>query len=200
MHTSQTTSLARRLTTWALLPVAALTLSACGAEDEDASSPSTQTSVAAPSSPGTAEAPSTDAAPSTEAADPAVPSEEPGTDPQSPSPAAGEDAASGGESAEHVALTINSFADFEGISQKVDSLSATDTCGYLQGALANPASLDSPAAGLPGIQELSTVAPQALRAPLASLAGALATASGPEDPELTAQLAALDEACLAAVS
>ena len=85
-----------------------------------------------------------------------------------------------------------------GIDKKVDSLSAPEACGYLQGAMANPASFDDPAAGAQGVRDLAKVAPTEVRGAMQSLAATMSTVSGPEDPALGAQLGQVEEACMSA--
>ena len=85
-----------------------------------------------------------------------------------------------------------------GIDKKVDSLSAPEACGYLQGAMANPASFDDAAAGAQGVKDLAKVAPTEVRGAMQELAATMSTVSGPEDPALGAQLGQVEEACMSA--
>lgn len=191
-----------RLLQLSLVPVAALALSACGGEEEtpaesESSISSTTQESSAPAEESSAPADES-SAPEEESSAPAeessVPedaaSEDPGEEPTSDPSLTG-----GGEGG---ALNITSFHDMIGIDKKVDSLSAPEACGYLQGAMANPASFDDPAAGAQGVRDLAKVAPTEVRGAMQSLAATMSTVAGPEDPALGAQLGQVEEACMSA--
>lgn len=191
-----------RLLQLSLVPVAALALSACGGEEEtpaesessvssttqESSAPAEESSAPADESSAPAEESSAPAEESSASEDAA--SEDPGEEPTSDPSLTG-----GGEDG---ALNITSFHDMIGIDKKVDSLSAPEACGYLQGAMANPASFDDPAAGAQGVRDLAKVAPTEVRGAMQSLAATMSTVSGPEDPALGAQLGQVEEACMSA--
>lgn len=191
-----------RLLQLSLVPVAALALSACGGEEEtpaesessvssttqESSAPAEESSAPADESSAPAEESSAPAEESSASEDAA--SEDPGEEPTSDPSLTG-----GGEGG---ALNITSFHDMIGIDKKVDSLSAPEACGYLQGAMANPASFDDPAAGAQGVRDLAKVAPTEVRGAMQSLAATMSTVSGPEDPALGAQLGQVEEACMSA--
>lgn len=191
-----------RLLQLSLVPVAALALSACGGEEEtpaesessvsstteESSAPAEESSAPADESSAPAEESSAPAEESSASEDAA--SEDPGEEPTSDPSLTG-----GGEGG---ALNITSFYDMIGIDKKVDSLSAPEACGYLQGAMANPASFDDPAAGAQGVRDLAKVAPTEVRGAMQSLAATMSTVSGPEDPALGAQLGQVEEACMSA--
>ena len=193
-----------RLLQLSLVPVAALALSACGGEEEtpaesessvssttqESSAPADQSSAPADESSAPASESSAPAEESSAPEDPA--SEDPGEEPTSDPSLTG-----GGEGG---ALNITSFHDMIGIDKKVDSLSAPEACGYLQGAMANPASFDDPAAGAQGVRDLAKVAPTEVRGAMQSLAATMSTVAGPEDPALGAQLGQVEEACMSAAS
>ena len=191
-----------RLLQLSLVPVAALALSACGSEEEtpaesessvsstteESSAPADESSAPADESSAPADessAPEDEFSASEDAA-----SEDPGEEPTSDPSLTG-----GGEGG---ALDITSFHDMIGIDKKVDSLSAPEACGYLQGAMANPASFDDPAAGVQGVRDLAKVAPTEVRGAMQSLAATMSTVAGPEDPALGAQLGQVEEACMSA--
>ena len=191
-----------RLLQLSLVPVAALALSACGGEEEtpaesESSVSSTTQESSAPADESSAPAEES-SAPANESSAPAeessapedAASEDPGEEPTSDPSLTG-----GGEGG---ALNITSFHDMIGIDKKVDSLSAPEACGYLQGAMANPASFDDPAAGAQGVRDLAKVAPTEVRGAMQSLAATMSTVSGPEDPALGAQLGQVEEACMSA--
>lgn len=191
-----------RLLQLSLVPVAALALSACGGEEEtpaesESSVSSTTQESSAPADESSAPADES-SAPANESSAPAeessapedAASEDPGEEPTSDPSLTG-----GGEGG---ALNITSFHDMIGIDKKVDSLSAPEACGYLQGAMANPASFDDPAAGAQGVRDLAKVAPTEVRGAMQSLAATMSTVSGPEDPALGAQLGQVEEACMSA--
>ena len=191
-----------RLLQLSLVPVAALALSACGGEEEtpaesESSVSSTTQESSAPADESSAPAEES-SAPANESSAPAeessasedAASEDPGEEPTSDPSLTG-----GGEGG---ALNITSFYDMIGIDKKVDSLSAPEACGYLQGAMANPASFDDPAAGAQGVRDLAKVAPTEVRGAMQSLAATMSTVSGPEDPALGAQLGQVEEACMSA--
>lgn len=191
-----------RLLQLSLVPVAALALSACGGEEEtpaesESSVSSTTQESSAPAEESSAPADES-SAPANESSAPAeessasedAASEDPGEEPTSDPSLTG-----GGEDG---ALNITSFYDMIGIDKKVDSLSAPEACGYLQGAMANPASFDDPAAGAQGVRDLAKVAPTEVRGAMQSLAATMSTVSGPEDPALGAQLGQVEEACMSA--
>lgn len=191
-----------RLLQLSLVPVAALALSACGGEEEtpaesESSVSSTTQESSAPAEESSAPADES-SAPANESSAPAeessasedAASEDPGEEPTSDPSLTG-----GGEGG---ALNITSFYDMIGIDKKVDSLSAPEACGYLQGAMANPASFDDPAAGAQGVRDLAKVAPTEVRGAMQSLAATMSTVSGPEDPALGAQLGQVEEACMSA--
>lgn len=191
-----------RLLQLSLVPVAALALSACGGEEEtpaesessvsstteESSAPADESSAPADESSAPAEESSAPAEESSASEDAA--SEDPGEEPTSDPSLTG-----GGEGG---ALNITSFYDMIGIDKKVDSLSAPEACGYLQGAMANPASFDDPAAGAQGVRDLAKVAPTEVRGAMQSLAATMSTVAGPEDPALGAQLGQVEEACMSA--
>ncbi len=207
----------QRLVALATVPVAALALSACGGEADDAENSQTSAASSAPaaeSSPAgdDAASESTSASASSADASESASSESQPSDGESESassadasdPAsedAGEDPASSGSATESVegSLDISTFQDLEGIDKKVDSLSAQEACGYLQGAMANPVSLDTPAAGVTGVQDLAKVAPPEVRGAIHALGAALATAKGPSDPALGQALGQVDEVCMSAL-
>ena len=191
-----------RLLQLSLVPVAALALSACGGEEEtpaesESSVSSTTQESSAPADESSAPADES-SAPANESSAPAeessapedAASEDPGEEPTSDPSLTG-----GGEGG---ALNITSFHDMIGIDKKVDSLSAPEACGYLQGAMANPASFDDPAAGAQGVRDLAKVAPTEVRGAMQSLAATMSSVSGPEDPALGAQLGQVEEACMSA--
>ncbi len=191
-----------RLLQLSLVPVAALALSACGGEEEtpaesESSVSSTTQESSAPADESSAPAEES-SAPANESSAPAeessapedAASEDPGEEPTSDPSLTG-----GGEGG---ALNITSFHDMIGIDKKVDSLSAPEACGYLQGAMANPASFDDPAAGAQGVRDLAKVAPTEVRGAMQSLAATMSSVSGPEDPALGAQLGQVEEACMSA--
>ena len=191
-----------RLLQLSLVPVAALALSACGGEEETpAESESSVSSTTEESSAPADES----SAPADESSAPANKSSAPADESSAPEDAASEDPSEeptsdpsltgGGEGG---ALNITSFYDMIGIDKKVDSLSAPEACGYLQGAMANPASFDDPAAGAQGVRDLAKVAPTEVRGAMQSLAATMSTASGLEDPALGAQLGQVEEACMSA--
>ncbi|WP_404373195.1 hypothetical protein [Kytococcus sedentarius] len=191
-----------RLLQLSLVPVAALALSACGGEEETPAESESSVSTTTQESSAPAEESSAPAdessAPANESSAPAeessasedAASEDPGEEPTSDPSLTG-----GGEDG---ALNITSFYDMIGIDKKVDSLSAPEACGYLQGAMANPASFDDPAAGAQGVRDLAKVAPTEVRGAMQSLAATMSTVSGPEDPALGAQLGQVEEACMSA--
>ena len=191
-----------RLLQLSLVPVAALALSACGGEEEtpaesESSVSSTTQESSAPADESSAPAEES-SAPANESSAPAeessapedAASEDPGEEPTSDPSLTG-----GGEGG---ALNITSFHDMIGIDKKVDSLSAPEACGYLQGAMANPASFDDPAAGAQGVRDLAKVTPIEVRGAMQSLAATMSSVSGPEDPALGAQLGQVEEACMSA--
>ncbi|MFL0460547.1 hypothetical protein ACH0CA_08785 [Kytococcus sedentarius] len=191
-----------RLLQLSLVPVAALALSACGGEEEtpaesESSVSSTTQESSAPADESSAPAEES-SAPANESSAPAeessapedAASEDPGEEPTSDPSLTG-----GGEGG---ALNITSFHDMIGIDKKVDSLSAPEACGYLQGAMANPASFDDPAAGAQGVRDLAKVTPTEVRGAMQSLAATMSSVSGPEDPALGAQLGQVEEACMSA--
>ena len=191
-----------RLLQLSLVPVAALALSACGGEEETpAESESSVSSTTEESSAPADES----SAPADESSAPANESSAPGEESSASEDAASEDPGEeptsdpsltgGGEGG---ALNITSFHDMIGIDKKVDSLSAPEACGYLQGAMANPASFDDPAAGAQGVRDLAKVAPTEVRGAMQSLAATMSSVSGPEDPALGAQLGQVEEACMSA--
>ncbi|ACV05180.1 hypothetical protein I6I18_11630 [Kytococcus sedentarius] len=191
-----------RLLQLSLVPVAALALSACGGEEETpAESESSVSSTTQESSAPADES----SAPANESSAPANESSAPGEESSASEDAASEDPGEeptsdpsltgGGEGG---ALNITSFHDMIGIDKKVDSLSAPEACGYLQGAMANPASFDDPAAGAQGVRDLAKVAPTEVRGAMQSLAATMSSVSGPEDPALGAQLGQVEEACMSA--
>ena len=203
-----------RLLQLSLVPVAALALSACGGEEETPAESESSVSSTTEESSASAEESSASAdessAPADESSAPADESSAPADESSAPEDAASEDPASedpgeepisdpsltgGGEGG---ALNITSFHDMIGIDKKVDSLSAPEACGYLQGAMANPASFDDPAAGAQGVRDLAKVAPTEVRGAMQSLAATMSTVSGPEDPALGAQLGQVEEACMSA--
>ena len=191
-----------RLLQLSLVPVAALALSACGGEEETpAESESSVSSTTQESSAPADES----SAPADESSAPANESSAPGEESSASEDAASEDPGEeptsdpsltgGGEGG---ALNITSFHDMIGIDKKVDSLSAPEACGYLQGAMANPASFDDPAAGAQGVRDLAKVTPTEVRGAMQSLAATMSSVSGPEDPALGAQLGQVEEACMSA--
>ncbi|QRO87359.1 hypothetical protein [Kytococcus sedentarius] len=212
-----------RLLQLSLVPVAALALGACGGEEEtpaesessvssttqESSAPADESSAPADESSAPADESSAPAnessAPADESSAPANESSAPANESSAPEDAASEDPGEeptsdpsltgGGEGG---ALNITSFHDMIGIDKKVDSLSAPEACGYLQGAMANPASFDDPAAGAQGVRDLAKVAPTEVRGAMQSLAATMSTVSGPEDPALGAQLGQVEEACMSA--
>ena len=177
-----------RLLQLSLVPVAALALSACGGEEETPAESESSVSSTTQESSAPADESSAPAEESSAPEDAA--SEDPGEEPTSDPSLTG-----GGEGG---ALNITSFHDMIGIDKKVDSLSAPEACGYLQGAMANPASFDDPAAGAQGVRDLAKVAPTEVRGAMQSLAATMSTVSGPEDPALGAQLGQVEEACMSA--
>ena len=191
-----------RLLQLSLVPVAALALSACGGEEETPAESESSVSSSTQESSAPAEESS---APADESSAPANESSAPAEESSAPEDAASEDPGEeptsdpsltgGGEGG---ALNITSFYDMIGIDKKVDSLSAPEACGYLQGAMANPASFDDPAAGAQGVRDLAKVAPTEVRGAMQSLAATMSTVSGPEDPALGAQLGQVEEACMSA--
>lgn len=191
-----------RLLQLSLVPVAALALSACGGEEETPAESESSVSSTTQESSAPAEESS---APADESSAPANESSAPAEESSAPEDAASEDPGEeptsdpsltgGGEDG---ALNITSFYDMIGIDKKVDSLSAPEACGYLQGAMANPASFDDPAAGAQGVRDLAKVAPTEVRGAMQSLAATMSTVSGPEDPALGAQLGQVEEACMSA--
>lgn len=191
-----------RLLQLSLVPVAALALSACGGEEETPAESESSVSSTTQESSAPAEESS---APADESSAPANESSAPAEESSAPEDAASEDPGEeptsdpsltgGGEGG---ALNITSFYDMIGIDKKVDSLSAPEACGYLQGAMANPASFDDPAAGAQGVRDLAKVAPTEVRGAMQSLAATMSTVSGPEDPALGAQLGQVEEACMSA--
>lgn len=198
-----------RLLQLSLVPVAALALSACGGEEEtpaesESSVSSTTQESSAPADESSAPAEES-SAPANEPSAPADESSAPAEESSAPEDAASEDPGEeptsdpsltgGGEGG---ALNITSFHDMIGIDKKVDSLSAPEACGYLQGAMANPASFDDPTAGAQGVRDLAKVAPTEVRGAMQSLATTMSTVSGPEDPALGAQLGQVEEACMSA--
>lgn len=198
-----------RLLQLSLVPVAALALSACGGEEEtpaesESSVSSTTQESSAPAEESSAPADES-SAPANESSAPTNESSAPAEESSAPEDAASEDPGEeptsdpsltgGGEGG---ALNITSFYDMIGIDKKVDSLSAPEACGYLQGAMANPASFDDPAAGAQGVRDLAKVAPTEVRGAMQSLAATMSTVSGPEDPALGAQLGQVEEACMSA--
>ena len=198
-----------RLLQLSLVPVAALALSACGGEEETPAESESSVSSSTQESSAPAEESSAPAdessAPANESSAPANESSAPAEESSAPEDAASEDPGEeptsdpsltgGGEGG---ALNITSFHDMIGIDKKVDSLSAPEACGYLQGAMANPASFDDPAAGAQGVRDLAKVAPTEVRGAMQSLAATMSTVSGPEDPALGAQLGQVEEACMSA--
>ena len=203
-----------RLLQLSLVPVAALALSACGGEEETPAESESSVSSTTEESSASAEESSASAdessAPADESSAPADESSAPADESSAPEDAASEDPASedpgeepisdpsltgGGEGG---ALNITSFHDMIGIDKKVDSLSAPEACGYLQGAMANPASFDDPAAGAQGVRDLAKVTPTEVRGAMQSLAATMSSVSGPEDPALGAQLGQVEEACMSA--
>lgn len=183
----------KRLLALAVLP-AALALGACGGGEESTGT-STSPSAEAPAETN-AETPGGQSAPGGESVDAegsAAPEEggvpeDAGSDPESdPSEAAaGQDGA----------LDIATFKDMEGIDTKVKKLSATDACGYWQGAMSDPASLDAPAEGAQGLKDLAKVSPPAVGKALTGLAGAMEKAKGPQDPKIGQQLGKVEQACM----
>lgn len=184
-----------RLLQLSLVPVAALALSACGGEEEtpaesESSVSSTTQESSAPAGESSAPADESSAPADESSASEDAASEDPGEEPTSDPSLTG-----GGEDG---ALNITSFYDMIDIDKKVDSLSAPEACGYLQGAMANPASFDDPAAGAQGVRDLAKVAPTEVRGAMQSLAATMSTVAGPEDPALGAQLGQVEEACMSA--
>lgn len=184
-----------RLLQLSLVPVAALALSACGGEEEtpaesESSVSSTTQESSAPADESSAPAEESSAPAEESSAPEDAASEDPGEEPTSDPSLTG-----GGEGG---ALNITSFHDMIGIDKKVDSLSAPEACGYLQGAMANPASFDDPAAGAQGVRDLAKVTPTEVRGAMQSLAATMSSVSGPEDPALGAQLGQVEEACMSA--
>lgn len=187
----------KRLLALAALP-AALALGACGGGEESTGT-STTPSAEAPAetnaeTPGGESAPAEESAPAGDDAEGSAAPEEggapedAGSDPESdPSQAAaGQDGA----------LDIATFKDMEGIDTKVDTLSAADACGYWQGAMSDPASLDEPTAGAQGLKDLAKVSPPQVGKALTGLAGAMEKAKGPQDPRIGQQLGEVEQACM----
>ncbi|WP_374928262.1 hypothetical protein [Kytococcus sedentarius] len=197
-----------------LLPLAALALSACGGEEETPAETESSVSSSTQEQNEETSAPAEESETSEDASAPAEETSAPAEETSAPEDTAsagdeetGNDAGEepttdpsltrGGEG-QSAELNITSFQDLEGIHTKVDELSAQDACGYLQGAMANPVSLETPATGAQGVQDLAKVAPPEVRGAIHALSTALAGASGPSDPNLGTQLGQVEEICMSA--
>lgn len=185
--TPTTRSLARRIRGLAVLPAAALALTACGGGDSEGGQ-----SEAAPSA-------SSEAAGSAEEEGAAT--EE---SPDSSAPGAGTDeSGSAGGAPEgldpEAALDVRTFSDLEGIDQKVEGeLHPAEACGYLMSATVDQEAFADPQADAQKMQDLIKVTPEPARSAMEKFAKTVESVSGRDDKKLAKALGELDQACMSA--